>query len=416
VFPAPAHGMADEFDDDIEFGDIVDLDELPADALDEIEERAIASTQQNNTRYLDEFGGADEDDVIDLNYYGRPQVHQSAQPHSAHEQDEVNTREQWSQQRYGGAPGQRGDESWENWHDVTYSQVPQPRPEPSIAQGQGQQQDSDQQHYVDIGAMQARITELERQQVLIQKTAEDARAAYLSKAGEISIVRANHDKASKEYERRLAVMQQLHSEEVIKQRAELDRTKRDKDKIETDNRFLQHDLAQEAEKAKSMKKSLAVRPGTAPEPAQNTAPMSTPKKNKTIATFRDGFDDDEVLVISPTKTKDKTKATTPKRAKRKRPVTLEPDNSPGMPLPLRMDDSPIRPIEQEAFTPPRPLSNVQAPIADASTKKFEASPLLVNSWPVLTLSDNANDSQSSGRRQGEAYHGVTGRLLFTLSQ
>jgi len=366
--------MADEFDDDIEFDDIIDLDDLPADALDEIEERAIASTQQNNTRYLDEFGGAeDDDDVIDLNYYGQPQVPQFAQPQPAHQQDEVSAREQWRQQRYGVAPQQSKNESWEGWHDVTYSQVPQAGPGQSTAQGHAQQQESDQQNYADIGALQARIAELERQQAVVQKTAEDARAALLSKAGEISIVRANHDKASKEYERRLAVMQQLHSEEVTKQRAELDRTKRDKDKVETDNRFLQHDLAQEAEKAKSMKRTLAVRPGTAPSTIQKNTLMSTPKKEKTAATFRDGFDDDEVMVVSPTKTKDKTKATTPKRTKRKRTAVLEPDNSPGMPLPLVMDDSPLRPIEQEAVSPPRPLSSVQASYVDASSKKFEVS-------------------------------------------
>lgn len=367
--------MADEFDDDI-FDDVIDLDDLPADALDEIEERAIASTQHNNTRYLDELGGVEDDDVIDLNYHGQPQVQQFVPPQQSYQQDEVSAREQWRQQRYNGPPQQKANQSYESWHDVTYSQAPQAGPGRSTAQGQVQQQESGQQNHVDVTALQARIAELERQQAVLQKTAEDARAQYLSKAGEISIVRANHDKASKEYERRLTVMQQLHSEEVTKQKAELDRTKRDKDKVETDNRFLQHDLAQEAEKAKSMKRSLAMRPGTASRPVQDikdTTPKSTPKNDKMVATFRDGFDDDEVQVVSPTKAKEKTKVTTPKRAKRKRTAVLEPDNGSGMPLPLVMDDSPMRPVEQEVITPPRPSSSLQAQNADASTKKFEVS-------------------------------------------
>lgn len=335
-----------DFDDDDfgdEFGDVVDLDDLPADALDEIEERAIASTQaaqNNNVRHDvqqdDMLVDGDEEDVINLDAPQRPAF---VRPQIPQQIDEVTAREQWRQSRYS-APSRIHNESIADWHNVTYSQAQAGPGQPS---GQVNNQDSHaEQPQLDVAALQARIAELEQQQLQVQKKAEDANAAYMFKAGEIAIVRANHEKAAKEYERRMAVMQQLHAEEVGKQKAELDRMRRDRDKVETDNRFLQHDLAQEAEKTKTMKRTVVVRQA---EPSMNTdarsSPTSTPKKDKSLA-HRDGFDDDEVIMISPSKRKEKSKPSTPKGTKRKRP---EPnmDQSPG--LPMVMDDSPVRPAD-----------------------------------------------------------------------
>lgn len=320
----------DDFGD--EFGDVVDLDDLPADALDEIEERAIASTQAARNNALqhhvqdDDMLLDDDDDVINLDAPQRPSF---VRPQIPQQIDEVTAREQWRQSRYS-APSRAQNESSDNWHNVTYSQA-QAGPGQHHSQVNNQNFKAEQSQ-LDVGALQARIAELEQQQLQVQKSAEDARAAYMSKAGEIAIVRANHDKAAKEYERRLAVMQQLHAEEVGKQKAELERMRRDRDKVETDNRFLQHDLAQEAEKAKTTKRTVVARQETRP------SPTATPRKDKSLA-HRDGFDDDEVMIISPSKRKEKTKPSTPKGTKRKR-VAPDMDQSPG--LPMIMDEMPVR--------------------------------------------------------------------------
>ena len=229
--------------------------------------------------------------------------------------------------------------------------------------------DAPEEQDLNVNVLQARVAELEEQQATHRKTAEDAKAAFMSKTGEIAIVRANHDKTAKEYERRLAVMQQLHAEEVAKQRAELDRLRRDRDKVETDNRFLQHDLAQEAERSKGPRRNLAIRPSNGTKPTENVqpSPVSTPKKDKSLA-IRDGFDDDEVMLISPTKAKERSKASTPKGQKRKRQA-VEQDQSPGSGLPMIHDESPRDPLQP--ISPPRNVPPVPVSRYPASTSKFK---------------------------------------------
>jgi hypothetical protein len=277
----------------------------------------------------------------------------------------VSARERWRQQRYAPAPSQ-------------HHSVPHPDQQPHHAQDQIMV-DGDGQDQVDISSLQARVAELEQQQAEARKIAEDAKAAYMSRAGEIAIVRANHDKTAKEYERRLAVMQQLHAEEVAKQRAELDRIRRDRDKVETDNRFLQHEVAQEAERSKNVKRTLAIRPSSTAKPVNNgrPSPMSTPKKDRTLA-IRDGFNDDEVIIVSPTKVKDKAKAASPKGVKRKRTAAPEADQGPVAELPMIHDESPSR--AADFVSPPRPAAIAVVSNPQPDTKKFAVCGVI----PILT--------------------------------
>ena len=186
---------------------------------------------------------------------------------------------------------------------------------------------------IDVSALQARIAELEADQARLRQSEQEARNAALAKQGEIAIVRANQDKATREYERRIAVMQKLHSDESAKQKADLEAGRKEREKMQTDNRFLQHDLAQEAERAKRL---------TGPGKTRvASAGNETPRKNKRT-TQGDGFEDDEVRLVSPSKSREKSREQTPKvGAKRKRPA----------------QDSPIAPL---LFSnPPREDSGVQ---------------------------------------------------------
>lgn len=183
---------------------------------------------------------------------------------------------------------------------------------------------------VEVLELQTRIQELEREKANLLKSVEEAKSAAMSKAGEISIVRRNHEKAAREYERRIEVMQQVHEDEVAKQKAELENTRKDRELVKTNNLFLEHDLAQEAEKAKQIKKSLKDGAGSKSRPPQGS-PVVTPKKHRALP-FRDGFDDDDIIMVSPSKARDKPKISTPKLgAKRKRQVI---DQSPLQPLQL----------------------------------------------------------------------------------
>ncbi|KAK3715760.1 hypothetical protein LTR37_006985 [Vermiconidia calcicola] len=183
----------------------------------------------------------------------------------------------------------------------------------------------------DVSALQARLAELETEQARLRQSEQEARDAALSKEGEIAIVRANQEKATKEYERRLAVMQKLHADEAAKQKAELEAQRKEREKMETDNRFLQHDLAQEAERAERL-----TGPGKAR--AAPTGRVETPRKNKRTG-LGDGFDDDEVRMVSPSKSREKSREQTPKvGAKRKRPA----QDSPVAPLSFS------RPVAEES--------------------------------------------------------------------
>lgn len=160
----------------------------------------------------------------------------------------------------------------------------------------------------DTTTLMARIAQLEAEQSRLQRMEQDSRKAAATKQGEIAIVRAKEEKAAKEYERRLSVMQKLHADEAAKQKAELDAMRKQSEKMETDNRFLQHDLAQEADRAKRTTGSTKLRP---------TREKDTPRKKK--QGHGDGFDESEVLMVSPSRSREKSKDQTPTAgAKRKR--------------------------------------------------------------------------------------------------
>lgn len=163
---------------------------------------------------------------------------------------------------------------------------------------------------LDFSTLQARVAELEAEQARLRQAEQQARNAMEAKQGEIAIVRANHDRERKEFGRRLSAIQRSHAEEAAKQKAELDAGRKEREKMQTDNRFLQHDLAQEAEKVKRLNGPGKARAG----PAER----DTPRKSKRTG-LGDGFDDDEVYTVSPSRSKDKAKDTTPKAgSKRKR--------------------------------------------------------------------------------------------------
>jgi hypothetical protein len=191
----------------------------------------------------------------------------------------------------------------------------------------------------DTNALMARIAELEAEQTRLQRLEQEARRAAATKQGEIAIVRAKEEKAAKEYERRLSVMQKLHADEAAKQKAELDNMRKQREKIETDNRFLQHDLAQEADRAKRTAGSSKLRP---------TREKDTPRKKK--QGLGDGFDDNEVLMVSPSRSRERPRDQTPTAgAKRKRSA----------------QDSPLPALS--FMPPPKPSREVSGEQSFAST-------------------------------------------------
>ncbi|KAI9853562.1 MAG: hypothetical protein M1830_006656, partial [Pleopsidium flavum] len=183
-----------------------------------------------------------------------------------------------------------------------------------------------------VDALQAQLL---RERDTLQQAVHTANSTAFSKAGEIAIVRANQAKTAKEYERRLNTAQKLHADEAARQRAEIESARAEKEKIATENMFLKRDLTEEGEQTRILRRNLKNVGGgdkvVLAKTKANASPVTTPKKHKSLP-FRDGFDDDEIMVTSPSKVAQKTKPGTPKVGdKRKRKVI---DDSPGQPLQL----------------------------------------------------------------------------------
>ena len=169
----------------------------------------------------------------------------------------------------------------------------------------------------------------------------------------------------------MAVMQKLHVEELQKQKVEFELMRKEREKVQTDNRFLEHSLAEEARTRAATKMASANGHANKTRGANVASPLSTPKRNKDkTVPFRDGFDDEEIFFVSPTKTKEKPKVCTPKAgSKRKRSSA---DNSPVQPLDL-LDtgaDAPLNDVVKTLPTRSPPLWDEDA--------KYEVMSLILN--------------------------------------
>ncbi|KAF7173242.1 hypothetical protein CNMCM6106_007346 [Aspergillus hiratsukae] len=155
---------------------------------------------------------------------------------------------------------------------------------------------------------------------LKQMTEELAAAKSLAatKAGEIAIIRANQVKLVENYDRQLAALRKAMAEETAKHKEEVEAARAEGKLLATENAFLKQDLAEETMRINNMK---------AKSRAEDKAPPETPRKTRVLP-FRDGFDDDEIMAISPSKST-KSKRTTPTGPGKKRRKL-----DPGSPTPL----------------------------------------------------------------------------------
>ena len=149
--------------------------------------------------------------------------------------------------------------------------------------------------------------------------------------------------------------------------------------METTNKFLEHDLAQEADRARQNRKTLQDRPVNIRYQSESNrqSPAVTPKRGK-IAPLRDGFGDDEVIVVSPSKSKQKSKPATPTaRGKRKRAV----ENSPAQPLDI---DEPPDPLPELPATEPAPPPAVRSDLSPRTVSGDERFKVCANVWTSVS--------------------------------
>lgn len=354
-----------------------------------------------------DYGLDDEEHVVDLdtgepaNQLKPPQIRPDV---TQQPQGEVEQREQWRQQRYAGPGKLLGSQNNGTWQQ---SQVPlrasqsrpataqrqpqyrltrptQPSPDPPPTQSNGYSRTIAQplkstlppQHTAseiqparaapsasgDVSVLQARIAELEAERLRLQQATEESRSALYSKAGEISIVRANYERTAKEYEQKLSMAQVQHAEEMAKQKAQLEAIRKEMERSETDRRFLEHDLREETKKKAALMK-------LAPK-TQAVSPAVTPRKTR-AKKMGDGFDDDEVMLVSPSKSRERRDRGTPTQngqaAKRKRLVQSD-QASPSKALPLSESAETFEELRTTENSSLEPLMPIRPKLAEDTSE------------------------------------------------
>lgn len=165
-----------------------------------------------------------------------------------------------------------------------------------------------------------------------------------TKSGEADTLRRRHDAESRRLERQLADQQQAHATEMARLRVEMEKLRREKESVQTDNMFNQHEV-RDVNLAKRTGRNIPSRP----KPAAPNSPGTPKRAQKSRGPLGDGFDnDDHIPMASPSKTRERQKTLTPRQAgKRKRQVT---DQSP-IPLPVLQLSEPRNKAIEKAQEP-----------------------------------------------------------------
>jgi hypothetical protein len=166
------------------------------------------------------------------------------------------------------------------------------------------------------------------------------------RTGEIATVRSQLERQARERERERTALQKSGEEKLAKQRKELEAAQIAAKAAVTERDFIKQDLL-EVQRAQNLTKAAEKKDAT----------ITTPKKKKALP-HRDGFDDDEVELVSPSKlspSKFQKRIGTPLKAgKRKRKAV----------------DSPIAPLEvihtEELPEEPEQKASIPAEISVAT--------------------------------------------------
>jgi hypothetical protein len=125
-------------------------------------------------------------------------------------------------------------------------------------------------------------------------------------------------------------LQKLHADEAARQKIEVEKARAELQKIAIEKDFLENDLAEGTKQIRNLQR--AIKKGPEKGTGKENQP-TTPKKSKALP-HRDGFDDDEVQPMSPSRIAIRSKKSTPKAgAKRKRKAA---------------EESPVKPLDLES--------------------------------------------------------------------
>jgi hypothetical protein len=295
-------------DDDHGFSD-PELDDLPVNTLLEYETAAIRATQNQSAPAPESTYGSDEDDeVVNLDDAGAPS------------RFAIGAKDSGYHAAYAGnAPNDYGEPM----------EVEEEVQEPPL------------QSQANMEAVLQRLKKVEQDRRHALTTAETAQARLSLKSGEADNLRRRNDAERREAEKRRAEQERAFTQQTEQLKAERDELARQLELTKTNNEFDKHEARQENHSRRP--RNIPSRPRAAPP----VVGSPTPKKAQKNIILGDGFDDEDIVMASPTKRREKSKAATPKQtSKRKRMLT---------------NDSPIAPLQlSEPREPPKPSEPVPA--------------------------------------------------------
>ena len=166
-----------------------------------------------------------------------------------------------------------------------------------------------------------------RERAQLQQAIQDANDNAYAKAGEIAIVRANASKIEREYESKTREMKERHENEAAKQKAEVEKARDALKKIASEKEFLENDLVDGPKQIKNPPKSnkQGHKPSHAKAAGKDNV-ATTPKRQK--AGLGDGFNDDEIQPLSPSKLVVRAKVGTPKAGSKRKRNEASPSQQP----------------------------------------------------------------------------------------
>ncbi|KAJ5540721.1 hypothetical protein N7494_005797 [Penicillium frequentans] len=175
-------------------------------------------------------------------------------------------------------------------------------------------------HAGNISGGNTRLEQLEREKEQLRIELFEAKSQVQSKTGEIAIIRSKQAQLVADYDQQLIALRTAMAEETTKHKEMVEAAMSEGHILATENIFLQHDLAEEAHHLRNFKLK---------QRQEEVHPPVTPKKSRNLP-FRDGFDDDEIAVVSPSKSATRSKRATPtvpgkrkRRASQDAPVPLQ---------------------------------------------------------------------------------------------
>ena len=175
--------------------------------------------------------------------------------------------------------------------------------------------------------------------------AETANARLNLKAGEADNLRRRGEAERREVEKRRTELDREYKQQTERLKAERDELARQLELTKTSNEFDKHEARQDGQLRRP--RNMPSRPK-----APVAGPAATPKKTQKNIPLGDGFDDEDMVMASPSRRREKSKVATPRQAsKRKRMAT---NDSPIAPLQLSEPRGPLKAPEPTSAAQDRP--------------------------------------------------------------